>query len=325
MSSLEGDRFLDPAELVALFEALEDESVEVRIAAFEALTRLPLAPSDWLEVASFITRVLDSSDSDGERVAVRDASPWVVAAKDRPPPVAEWMGVEPPGFIDLSPGERADVEAALAVRDRRTWERLRELLDPREQAVAVTLLFEEVLRGGSRGTWTPLYVANSIVEDVHALQGRFRPDLAGLSLLYQRVAKELFGAYRSGVPLYDPPPLYGAEPGLFRFVEIREEGVSPRTFCYQLGWTVSRGGLQGLVPRLATQLASDDRDERMAAAYLIADAAGYLTHPYPAVFGGSSNAPRRPPISDTLIEDVSPEPTRGLPTREPTRGLPEAQ
>ena len=44
-------------ELVALFEALEDESAEVRIAAFEALTRLPLAPSDWHEVASFMTRV----------------------------------------------------------------------------------------------------------------------------------------------------------------------------------------------------------------------------------------------------------------------------
>ena len=57
MSSLEGDRFLDPAELVALFGALEDESAEVRIAAFEALTRLPLAQSDWREVASFTTRV----------------------------------------------------------------------------------------------------------------------------------------------------------------------------------------------------------------------------------------------------------------------------
>ena len=104
MSSLEGDRFLDPAELVALFGALEDESAEVRIAAFEALTRLPLAPSDWLEVESFITRVLDSGDSNAEREAVRDASPRVVAAKDRPPPAAEWLGVEPPGFIDLSPG-----------------------------------------------------------------------------------------------------------------------------------------------------------------------------------------------------------------------------
>ena len=132
-------------------------------------------------------------------------------AEDRPPTAAEWLGVEHPGFIDLSPAERAEVEAALVMRDQGTREGLREVLDPhagredvREQAVAVTLLFEEVLRGGSRGPWTPLYVANIVVEDVHALQGRFRPDVAGLSLLYQRVAKELFSAYRSGVPLLRP-------------------------------------------------------------------------------------------------------------------------
>ena len=119
MSSLEGDRFLDPAELAALFGALEDESAEVRIAAFEALTRLPLAPSDWREVASFTTRVQISGDSDAERIAVRDASPWVLA-KDHPPAAAEWMGgAEPPGFIDFSPGERAEVEAALAMRDEK--------------------------------------------------------------------------------------------------------------------------------------------------------------------------------------------------------------
>jgi hypothetical protein len=341
VSSLEGDRFLDPAELVGLFEALADESAEVRIAAFEALTRLPLAPSDWLQVASFITGVLDSSDSDAERVAVIDASPWVpvasvrrrvvpflvpepapAMAEDRPPRTAEWFGVEPPGFIDLSPGERAEVEAALAMLDRPPWERLREFLDPhsevREQAVAVTLLFEEVLRGG-REHITSFLDANIIVEDVHALQGRFRPDLAGLSLVYQRVAKELFSEYRSGSPSFDPPARYGAGPGsLFKFVE-REALGGPRSFCYLIGWTVSRGGLHGLVPRLATELASEDRDERMAAAYLIADAAGYFAYPNPPLFGGSA-APRRPSVSDSLIEDVASEPAP--PTRGPTRNLP---
>ena len=238
---------------------------------------------------------------------------------DRPPPTAEWFGVEPPGFIDLSPGERAEVEAALAMRDERS---LWELLDPRvgpeqarEQAVAVTLLFEDVLRSGRRYHVTEFLDGNSIVEDVHALQGRFRPDLAGLSLLYQRVAKELFSEYRSGAAA-TTDRLKRTETGpesLFKFVEIEAVG-DPRSLCYQLGWTVSRGGLHGLVPRLATQLASEDRDERMAAAYLIADAAGYFTSPYPALFGGSA-APRRPPISDTLVEDVAQEPTRGLPQR----------
>ena len=147
---------------------------------------------------------------------------------------------------------------------------LRELLDPdvgpeqaREQAVAVTLLFEEVLRGG-REHVTNFLDSNNIVLAIHALQGRFRPDLAGLSLLYQRVARELFGVRRTRA-------------WLFRFVEIEATG-GPRSFCYHLGWTVSRGGLHGLVPRLAAQLASEDRDERMAAAYLIADAAAFFSH-----------------------------------------------
>ena len=271
------------------------------IAAFEALTRLPLAPSDWREVASFTTRVQISGDSDAERIAVRDASPWVLA-KDHPPAVAEWMGgAEPPGFIDLSPGERAEVEGCLG--DAGCEQSLWELLDPqvgpeqgREQAVAVTLLFEEVLRGG-REHVTNFLDGNNIVLAIHALQGRFRPDLAGLSLLYQRVAKELLGE--------------GAEPGLFRFVEIEATG-GPRSFCYHLGWTVSRGGLHGLVPRLAAQLASEDRDERMAAAYLIADAAAFFSHSLPLLFGGSA-APSRPPISDPLVEDVAHEPTRSWP------------
>jgi hypothetical protein len=323
VSSRKGERFLDSAELAALFEVLEDESAEVRIAAFEALTRLPLAPSDWTEVASFSTRVAISSDSDAERIAVRDASPWVLA-KDRPPAVAEWFDVEPPGFIDLSPTEREEVVAALAMRDERS---LWELLDPRggpeqarEQAVAVTLLFEEVLRSGQYHV-TEFLGGNSVVEEVHALQGRFRPDLAGLAFLYQRVARELFSGYRSDTAAYyGPSETYGAGPeSLFKFVEIEALG-DPRSLCYQIGWTVSRGGLHGLVPRLSTQLASIDRDERMAAAYLIADAAGYFTSPYAPLFGGSA-APRRPPIGDTLVEDVAAE---AEPARGPTRGLHQA-
>ena len=339
MSSLEGDRFLDSAELVALFAALADESAEVRIAAFEALTRLPLARADWLKVASFIHDVLDSSDSDAERRAVRDASPWVPVASVRsrvatplvPQPAtataeprAPLSAVAPPGFIDLSPDERAEVVASLATRGR-NFRELLEVLDPRaggervrEQAVAVTLLFEEVFKSGSEH-FSNFLEGNVIVEAVHGLQGRFRPDVAGLSLLYQRAAKEVFGQYRGGSAPYGPPETYGSGPGsLFRFVETEALG-GPRSLCYLIGWTVSRGGLHGLVPRLAAKLASEDRDERMAAAYLIADAAGYFTYPAPPLFGGSS-APRRPSVGDSLIDDVA----SALPTRGRTRGLPHA-
>ena len=84
-------QFLDPTEVVALFEALEDESAEVRIAAFEALTRLPLAPSDWLEVESFMTRVVGTIASVlGQRAApvARTIATELASASTRQRPIA---------------------------------------------------------------------------------------------------------------------------------------------------------------------------------------------------------------------------------------------
>jgi hypothetical protein len=338
-SSLERDRPLEPSEPLALFEALADESAEVRIAAFEALTRLPLAPSDWLKVASFITSVLDAGDSEAERKAVSAAAPWVpvrsvrqrvalladdpeartdmgstptAMTRDRPPRTATWFGIDPPGFIDLSAEEWKEAAAALEVRDWRDLLELLELTDPhpdrdqlREQAIAVTLLFHEVLQKG-REHFTNFLDGDIITKQVHPLQGSFCPDVTGLSSLYQLVAKELFREYRSDSDRsYFRDERYGRGPeSLFRFAE-REALGGPRAFCYQIGWTVSRGGVHGLVPRLATRLTSPDREDRMAAAYLIADTAGYFAYPDPPRFGGS-DAPHRPEPApqDQLIEDM---------------------
>ena len=69
--------FLDHADVAPLLRALHDASPEVRLAMFEALVRLPLAPSDWAEVGAYATWVIDSRDSLAERLDVIDATPYV--------------------------------------------------------------------------------------------------------------------------------------------------------------------------------------------------------------------------------------------------------
>jgi hypothetical protein len=128
---------------------------------------------------------------------------------------------------------------------------------------AVTMLFEWA--AGSEG-WNPgLGLSNMVVPWVQEIQGRFRPDLDGLFAEYWRQA---------------------VERGLGnQFLGAGDES-GPRTFCWQIGWTVSRGGLRELVPGLAAHLTGEDPTERMAAAFLIADAADYVMQPYAPMFGG---------------------------------------
>src|SRR6266487_4376515 len=67
---------LDSDGVAPLFEALRDPSAEVRVAVFEALTRLPLAPSDWIGLGAYASWAFDSGDPN-ERLAVIDAAPSV--------------------------------------------------------------------------------------------------------------------------------------------------------------------------------------------------------------------------------------------------------
>ncbi len=71
------EAFLDHADVAPLLRALHDASPEVRLAMFEALVRLPLAPSDWAEVGAYATWVVDSRDSPAERLDVIGATPYV--------------------------------------------------------------------------------------------------------------------------------------------------------------------------------------------------------------------------------------------------------
>jgi esterase/lipase superfamily enzyme len=155
-------------------------------------------------------------------------------------------------------------------------------LDPRIMApvlehdlvsAAVTLLFRRAITGGDWDHWGKL--PTLIVGWLQRNQGQFQPDLAGLFTLYRREAAIDCASYfwsREGVSDW------------FYHSQARESW--PRWHCYQIAWTVSRGGLRGLVPALAARLTSKYPMERMAAAFLVADAADYITRSRAPLFGG---------------------------------------
>jgi esterase/lipase superfamily enzyme len=68
---------LKPTQARPLVGVLFDPRSDVRIAAFGAVIRLPLTPSDWVQVGTYASWALGMSESTAERLAVIDAAPYV--------------------------------------------------------------------------------------------------------------------------------------------------------------------------------------------------------------------------------------------------------
>jgi hypothetical protein len=85
--------------------------------------------------------------------------------------------------------------------------------------------------------------------------------------------------------------------------------IHDRWLCWQVGWVASRGGLLALVRGLSPHLTSGRDEERMAAAYLIADAADYRQRGDAPHFGGGF-APDRQPVPIDLVDE---QPESGVP------------
>jgi hypothetical protein len=132
------------------------------------------------------------------------------------------------------------------------------------EPAAVTVLFEAAGRGEGN-----LLLGNLIVGWIMELQPSFRPHLEGLFAEYRRqAANDVIRALRS-----------------------------------QIGWTVSRGGLRGLISGLASHLRASDPGERIEAAHLIADACDYAIQPGAPLFGKSpaSGPPAVAPTEDIAV------------------------
>jgi hypothetical protein len=192
----------------------------------------------------------------------------------RPP----WAEAELPGFSRYPVSAAVELEARLAGLEPPSFSSASPGLEEEVAPAAVTRWF-------ARAVNEDPYLGNNIVGWVSGYEGVFRPDLHGLFAQYRRAAIAECAAWNAA-----------RRPGTWflRYPDF-EHWRGYRHLCWQIGWTVSRGGLRGLVPGLAHPLAAEDETERTIAALLVADAADYLLVSEPPFFGGGEGPPRRPP------------------------------
>jgi hypothetical protein len=251
------DDALDPDDVAPLFAALHASSGDARATILEALVRLPLGADDLRRLG--------------------------VAPPAHPPPLRPpWADAELPGFTTYSASASADLDARLE-----TIEPPEDSLRPTSPALEDEIAPAAVSRwfASSVGDYADVGLGNLIVGWVGAYEGSFRPDLDGLFAQYRRAALAECAAWEGD---RRPGTWFLRNPDF-------EDWAGYRSLCWQIGWTVSRGGLRGLVPGLAGPLAAEDETERTIAALLIADAADYLLTAEPPIFGGGYGPPPRPP------------------------------
>ncbi|WP_327634533.1 hypothetical protein OHB24_31735 [Kribbella sp. NBC_00482] len=286
----------EDAELRAVVEPLAGlhrpdwyRRVDYRLREVMAARRLPEPTARWLsepdalipaDLVSALTVLPDLAWSYSHRVGTALRPGW---SDGRNP------GFSTRGDPDQNEAREAD-ELYAWISDGSTWltpgqwEETTEELAARVRSVESHPVIVSRLMERASVAWDgyhSILESNTIVTLVGMAQGRFRPDVAGLFDTYREVMTRSWQFERSA----------GFDEASVRFGRADDEG-GPRSFCLQIGWIVSRGGLPGLVPALAEHLRAADPADRIAAAYLIADAAAYVTEAIAPQFGGGSGPDR---------------------------------
>ena len=285
----------EDAELRATVEHLAqpqrpdwNESLDYRLREVIAARRLPESTALWLaEPAARIPADLVTA------LTVRPDLAWYYSHRVGTVLRPGWSDGQNPGFSTRDdPGENEvreadELYAWISETYLAPWgaEEMAEELVPRVRSVESRPAI--VSRLMERASWTGYHSSResyNIVVLVGLAQGRFRPDVAGLFETYREVMVRSWWDERT----------IGFDEVSVRFGRYDDEGGGggPRSFCLQIGWIVSRGGLPGLVPALAADLRSADPRTRIAATYLIADAAAYVTEAIAPQFGGGSDPGR---------------------------------
>ncbi len=321
---------VDQREVNILLNLLNDSSKNVRLNTLETLTHLPLPEQAWAQVAKSIRQELQETKSLEDKAALLAMGTWVPylfdveneARKIEEDPVErsrlldvvkhinhqytirqdydrEWATSQAPGFVLFSESEllaqKSQIESQVPIVASKlsNW-----WIDESpqdfaiEDPVLVTLLFELA----TKEDHYDVRLINNLIKNLERIEN-FKPDLRGLFEEYLRCVNAW---------IRDRSSNYG-EPNGRWFQLYRDDGDPYSWRSWQIAWTVSRGGLKGLISSLTIHLTANDEVHQIAALALIADSADYSLQRSAAIFGGGVRPFRSGPPIDYQVSVSHPQ------------------
>ncbi|MBN2092237.1 toll/interleukin-1 receptor domain-containing protein [candidate division KSB1 bacterium] len=314
---------IERSEVNILLNLVNDSSMNVRLNILDTLTHLPLPEMEWTQVSKLIRQELQYAKSFKDKSALIGIGTWIPDGFNVENEVRkietnykaqnklldavkkiqyqytireeydhEWDASHASGFVLFSDSELLTLKSQLtpkvpniASKLSNWWNHERPLDFLIEDPVLITLLFELAAKDDNYD----VFLINNLLGHLERIEN-FRPDLNGLFEEYLRCVKGWITERSS---------YYGVPNGRwFQLYRDDEDSYSWRS--WQIAWTVSRGGLKGLISALTIHLTADDETRQMAALALIADSADYIWQRSAAIFGGGIRPPRLAPPN--LIE-----------------------
>jgi hypothetical protein len=312
--SLRGD-LIDTEQVDVLLKMATNSSLEVRLSTIDTLTHLPIQLEMWSQVVKIIEREITRATSIPDITALLKMGNFVpydfnfdeameqinLDSKARKQILQkiqdenegyikqneidiEWASSQAPGFTIYSASELSslrkemysEIEALRIPKDTfRSMEKIPD--DAVDRPVLITLIMELARKNKGRiriiGNELLMYLAKF---------DNFRPDLNGLFREYLKAAFE----YCDGI---------NRRIGRWFLSERWNPGLHPSWHLWQIAWTVSRGGLSGLIPALSRHLLSGNEAQQLTTLALIADSADHVLQRQPALFGGGAIRSRLSP------------------------------
>lgn len=301
---------IDLSEVNILLDLIKDSSPNVRLNTLDTLTHLPLPEQGWAQVIRLIRQELQDATSIDDKAQLLEIGTWIphvfdgknevkriepdsVVRKDLLDKVErikdqynndyndydhDWAASQAPGFVLFTESELLIQKSHLLPEISETapklpnWLSNEGLLDIAiENPVLTTLLFEFA----AKDDYYNVGLTNNLLEQLARLEN-FRPDLNGLFKEYHRCVNDW---------IRDESSYYGEQNARW-FQVYRDDEKKYGWNSWQIAWTVSRGGLKGLISALAIHLTDKDETRQIAALALISDSADYTLQRRPAMFGG---------------------------------------
>ena len=322
---------VDEEETNILLNLAKHSSANVKLNALDTLSHLPLPERVWAQLGKLIQEELLQAKSLEDKAALLAVGTWVPYGFDpekearkteqdslelnrllelvkriqhqyriRQDRDLDWEASQAQGFVLFSESEllaqKSQLESQVPVvasklLDWKFYDSTHDFViaDP----VLISLLFEL----SAKDDYYDVQLINNLLKSLERIEN-FKPDLRGLFEEYLRCVN---GWIR------DRSSNYGERNA--RWFQMYRDDEDPYSWrSWQIAWTVSRGGLKGLISSLTIPLtAHDDEAHQIAALALIADAADYVLQRSAAVFGGGIRPPRSAAQIDARVSVSHPQ------------------